>query len=157
MPQQSIAVIFTYERCVNDAYPVVTLKLDKSIPELMAGFLEDAGFFVDTDDTKAILTVTAWQPTEKVLMVSRIVIALAVWNEQHCGYAKLNRTLKIYSNLEGVGNPTYSPPSYGTPGRRIGELKAELQQAVEFQEFEEADRIMGEIRRVEQDARNARR
>ena len=32
--------------------------------------------------------------------------------------------------------------------RRIGELSAELDQAVMFQEYEEADRIKGEIERI---------
>lgn len=148
MPSEEISVIFSYEKCADRAYPVVRLKLYKRIPELMAKVLEDAGFFVDANEVEPILRVSAWQRTDQPAMVQRIILALTAWNAQYCGFSKRDRTLQIYSNLDGFGNPSFGPPPLGSPMRRIGELSAELDQAVMFQEYEEADRIKGEIERI---------
>ena len=153
MPSEVIAVIFLHEQCTDEAYPVVRLRLQKHIPELMAEVLEGAGFFVDLDKVEPILKVSAWQHTDKAAMVQRIIIALTGWNAQYCGFTKKDRTLQIYSNLAGFGNPSFGPPPLGSPMRCIGELSAELNQAVKLQEYEEAARLKSRIEHIREDMR----
>lgn len=158
MPLQRIAVFFTYTKCTDGVYPVITVRPDKRIPELMIQRLsEEESFIVDVNEVKGALDVSAWQPTHKVTMAIRLLEVLDEWNQQHCGFAKLNRTLQVYTNLEGVGFRQFEPPPLDSPMRRIGVLRAELGQAVEFQEFEEADRLKKEIQSLTEGVNNAAR
>jgi hypothetical protein len=152
MSRKSFSVILERLADAENQQPVLRLKFYGAIPAIVLELLEENGYFVDPDEAKSTLTLSAWQPTDWHTMALHVIEVLTVWHGQYSGYMSRYGTFHIVSNLPNIGSPYFGSPATKSPQRRIGELRALQEKAVSDQDFEQAARLRDQIAELKQQA-----